>query len=223
MPGDILNYGVLKEQVQGRRFTNTQLTSGIPYWLFQAYQDVWDAGDWHFKKVRLAALALTSGSYAGTVDDARGPVVDVLNVYDENGSQIPRLPWDDWRARYAQSISDATVTSKPTAWALDGTNVRVGPRADATYAWTCDYRRGVTTRTSLGVEQPGWFQGDADIPLWDGHGRLLVVRAQSIGLKDVNDPTFGPLDDEYDIALARFTEDHHDRGAAPVQFGRQAY
>jgi hypothetical protein len=44
----------------------------------------------------------------------------------------------------------------------------------------------------------GYFTAGTDYPLWDDHHSILIPRAQVLGLKSLNDPTWPPLQDEYD-------------------------
>jgi hypothetical protein len=60
------------------------------------------------------------------------------------------------------------------------------------------YRRRLAHKNAAGTVVGGYFTDGSDYPLWDDHHSILIPRAQSIGLKSLNDPTWPPLQDEYD-------------------------
>jgi hypothetical protein len=60
------------------------------------------------------------------------------------------------------------------------------------------------------VFQTGFYQDDADIPAWDDHHYLLVVRARILGGRIYSDPTVDVLEDEYARLLEAMREDYVD-------------
>lgn len=215
--GSVLTFQALLDEVMGQgqsaRFPQSRLPSARR-WLSTAYTDVWNAADWTFKKVFDVAL--------DTVDDGNDPnymptmptdFQSVLSLYDDNGDELVEMTRDELQDQY-RADRVAGVTGRPEAFAVSARQIMLAPSPDQSYSFTMDYVRRICHRDSGGLIVVGFFDDSATdhYPLWDDHHYLLVPRAQTIGLKTLNDPTWPPLQDEYQGLLGSMLVDYTNYG-----------
>lgn len=198
-----LTYKMLQDAVLGKRFPETSRTDA-KRWLSTAYQDVWGAADWTFAHVTREALAITSGDNTPALPTT---FADVIALYDDDGAKLLRLDQERFERTYGDVLVDATVGA-PEAYMVVGRALYLAPIPDTTATFSLSYRRRMFFRTTGGVVSGGMMVNDSDIPGWDDHHSVLIPRASAIGLMELNDPTFGPLMDEYERQLSRMKDDY---------------
>jgi hypothetical protein len=201
-----MTYAQLRTQVQGDRLGSN--VADIPYWLAAAYTDVWNAGNWTFRRVSDATFYTTNdGTSTGTPTATPMMPADFgtsLILVDDQGDQLLQKEETQFEAAY---IAD-TTTGRPCYFQIVNRQIRLWPTPDAGYAFSWSYRRRLATRTPAGTVQAGWFQTDNDLPLWDDHGYILVVRAKLLGLKQLTDPSAIVLQDEFSRLLDAMSDDY---------------
>lgn len=203
-----LSYADQRDAVQERRFPSSTAATYIPQWLAAAYADVWNAEEWTFKRVTRATWYTTAdGTSTGTATATPEMPSDFARprfLYDDQGNELRWLDEREFDSRYAGDAS----TGRPSAYKTVNRQITLWPTPVAKYAFTLSYKRRLSTRTAGGTVQVGFYQADTDIPLWDDHNYILVVRAKIIGLRDRSDPTSADLVDEYQRLLAAMVEEY---------------
>lgn len=189
----------LQDAVLGRRFPGASQRENAKRWLRTAYSDVWAAHDWSFKRVSLADVTvLTGGLLSLPTDFGRE-----IGVYTDQGSRLVQVAQDRFEEEFL-------VSELGTARAFMAVNrqITVAPvSVGATYQLS--YERRVAHLESDGTTvSAGFMDEDSDTPLWlEEHHSLLVPRAMVIGLQEINDPSWEPLQDEYERQLDRMRKD----------------
>lgn len=212
-----LSFLRLKQLVSGKgqsaRFP-AQRYDDVGVWLNVAEQDVWDAADWTFKKAAGKQL---------TVDRARPTMppgfAEARFVYDDHGAPLEELSSDSFDRRYGA----VTATGRPEAFCTVDRRLQFGPAPDREYTFELSFRRRIVHKDKSGDPVEGPMSADDDTPWWDDHHFLLVPRAQIIGLKSLNDPTWPPLQEEYEGLFVNMIADYVDRPNTPRQYGRAAW
>jgi len=202
-----LNYAAQKAAVYENRFPST---SPVNQWLAAAYTDIWNAAPWPFAEVGRENWYLTADGTAGGTPTVtpKMPTTygEVRAVYDDQGSELDWLTPYQFDSRYAADTS----TGRPAAFKVVNRQITLWPTPTSGYLFTLSYRRRLYTRTSVGAVQAGFYQDDADLPAWDDHHYILVMRAKIIGLHDRSDPTASDLEGEYQRLLAAMIGDYVD-------------
>jgi hypothetical protein len=204
-----LTYSDLLDAIRERRFPSS---SPAAQWLAAAYADVWNAHNWTFKEVSRAAFYTTAD---GTSTGAASPTPlmpaafgRARALYDDQGCALVELDQGEFERRYTPYLTPSVVTGRPEAFMVVNRQITLAPTPDSKYAFTLSYRRRLATRTAGGAVQAGFFQNNTDLPLWDDHHYLLVLRAKLIGLRDRSDPTASDLQGEYGQLLEAMREDY---------------
>ena len=197
-----LTYLQLQNAVLGRRFPNAS-RSDAKRWLATAYSDVWAAEDWTFKRVSRATLTFTAGDSTPAMPADFG---DAIELYDNYGTIIERLSQEEFEEEYADTLILGT-TGIVEAYTVVNRQIEVAPvPGDASYKLS--YWRSVCHKESDGTTvTAGFMDEDTDYPLWDDHHSILIPRAMVIGLIEINDPTWQPLQEEYERQLERMKRD----------------
>ncbi len=199
-----LNLAALRTAVLGRRFPAASQASNATRWLSTAYTDVWNAADWTFKRVSLSSLAVVSGAEKPTM-----PVdyADTLALFDQYGDELERMPQERFEQKFAADFANGNV-GQPWAFTVIDRRVILGPRPALTGTFKHSYRRRLSHKLfDQETVDVGFMNDDTDYPLWPDHHGVLVARAQSIGLQEINDPTWQGPQQEYERQLARMEED----------------
>ncbi len=194
-----LNYLALQDAVLGRRFPAASQRANAKRWLATAYQDVWSADDWAFKRVSLSNLSVTAGDSTPTMP---ADFADTVVLFDANGSELQRLSQEGLDSHAAGSGSGS-----PYVYSVVNRQITLAPNPGAT-TLKLSYRRRLASRTLALVVQAGFMSLDTDYPLWDDHHSLLIPRATAIGLAEINDPTWEQAQTEYERQLARMKDDY---------------
>lgn len=209
-----MTYAELRAAILERRFPSN---SPVSSWLEAAYDDVWNATEWEFKRVSGATWYTTAdGLSNGTPAQQPKMLVDFANplaLYDDLGNPLVQLPQREFEKTYQPYI----VSDRPEAFMVVNRQIWLGPKPNAAYPFKLSYKRRISTRTTTGAVQAGFFVQDTDIPLWDDHHYLLVLRAKMIGLRDRSDPTASDLENEFARLLAAMKDEYVEQGV----LGRQ--
>lgn len=209
-----LPYGDQKTEVLRDRFPNTAPAAA---WLAAAYTEVWNAAPWSFKRVSRETFYTTAdGTSTGTA--TASPLMPAafsrgVAVYDDLGDKLEELLPHEFERRFAGD----PVFGPPDTFCVVNRQVQLFPTPDAAYAFTISYRRRLSTRTTAGVFQAGFYLDDSDIPAWDDHHYLLVVRARILGGRIYSDPTVDQLENEYARLLDAMVEDYTEQLPAGTQ------
>jgi hypothetical protein len=207
MAGLTLNYGEQKTKVAGDRLTSE--TTDIPEWLAAAYVDVWNAANWTFKRVSRETFYTTDDGTSTGVPTATPKMpaafAEATVLLDDQGYEVKQMPEIDFETK----LTD-TTTGRPAYYTVVNRQILLWPTPDAAYAFKVSYKRRLATRNSSGTVHAGFYTADTDLPLWDDHHYILVVRAKILGLKLMTDPTADMLQDEYgrlmDAMMAEYVE-----------------
>lgn len=203
-----LSYSDQVSAVQENRFPSSTATTAIPQWLEAAYGDVWNASRWSFKRVSRASWYTTDTGLVGGTATATPDMPDAFGrvdgVFDADGCKLKELTPGEFDYRYAAD----TTTGIPDTFTVVGRQITLYPTPTSALLYTLSYHRRLSTRTSAGVFQAGFYVADSDIPAWDDHHYILVIRAKIIGLRDRSDPTAGDLEGEYARLLEAMRSDY---------------
>lgn len=200
-----LTYADQRAAIYERRFPTS---SPVSQWLAAAYLDVWNSHPWTFKDVSREQWYTTDTGLVGGAP-AQQPLMPaafsrVTGLYDDQGYELLQLTQHEFEHAYAP----ITSTGKPEAFSVVNRRIILGPAPDSAYPFQVSYRRRLATRTAALTVQTGFYQADTDLPLWDDHHYLLVLRAKLIGLRDRSDPTAADLQAEYAGLLEAMREDY---------------
>jgi hypothetical protein len=205
--GTVLNYGELRTAIQENRFPSSDPISD---WLGAAYSDVWNAANWTFKRVSRANLyttadGLSSGTPSATPSMPAAFADITSGVFDDTGCKLKQLT----EFEFERLLTEQTpTTGRPSHFMVVNRQITFWPTPASAYLFKVSYRRRLATRTSVGAVQAGFFQNDTDLPLWDDHHYLLVLRAKLIGLRDRSDPTASDLEGEFSRLLSAMQTDY---------------
>ena len=200
-----LNFLALQDAVLGRRFPAASQRPNAKRWLATAYADVWGAADWRFKRVSLSPLDVTSGEQTVPV-----PVdyEETLSLFDQYGDELTRMAEEDFERTFAADFANSIVGA-PWAYTVVDGNLILGPRPNVTTTFSHSYKRRLSHLASdQQTVQAGFMDADIDYPLWRDHHSVLIPRAVSIGLQELNDTTWQQPQQEYERQLARMQAQH---------------
>lgn len=201
-----LTYKALQDAVLGRRFPAASQRENAKRWIDTAYADVWNAlrGEgryWTFELVFRSTLTVTSGDSTPAMPADYG---DTVNLLDDEGNELARLSPED----FDREFHDLTETGTPYAFTVVDRQIHLGPTPDASVSFTHTYRRRLSHKADGSTVTAGPMNSDNDTPLWDDHHSVLIPRATALGLQEINDPTWQPLQEEYERQLSRMKEDY---------------
>lgn len=200
-----LNLAALRTAVLGRRFPAASQTTNATRWLATAYADVWAAGNWTFKRVSRESLAIVAGDETPDMPAAFG---DATKLFDNQGSEIPRMHQDEFEACYAAELVQG-IRGVPEAFTVVNRQIILAPIPQATTTFKLSYeRRMAHKQADETTVVAGFMDADTDYPLWDDHHALLIPRAQAIGLQEVSDPTWQLAQADYERQLDRMVTDY---------------
>jgi hypothetical protein len=199
-----LTYLNLQDAILGRRFPAASQRANSKRWLATAYQDVWSAADWTFKRVSRATFAVVSGNNQPTMPATFG---DAIELFDNQGARLLRLSEEDFERAYADSIVTVT-TGVPVAYMVVNRQIHLAPIPSVTANFALSYTRRVSCRDTALAVKAGVMSVDTDYPLWDDHHSVLIPRAVAIGLIELNDSTSDAAQAEYERQLARMRDDY---------------
>jgi hypothetical protein len=198
-----LNFLALQDAVLGRRVPAASQRNNAKRWLATAYQDVWSAAEWTFKRVSRADLATIAGDSTPVM-----PVdfQDVLDLYDSFGEPLLRLSQERFEYEFGDILAQSQI-GLPDAYTVVNRRIEIAP-VPGGETFKLSYLRRLSSRTASLVVQAGFMVDDDDYPLWDDHHSVLIPRALAIGLLEINDPTWQEAQEEYERQLARMRDDY---------------
>ena len=199
-----LTFLQLQDAVLGRRFPAASQRDNAKRWIATAYQDVWSAADWTFKRVSRFSLAMTSGDSTPAMPSDFG---EALDLYDDSGVPMMRYSQEEFEYRYGDILL-TSQTGLPEAYVVVNRQIEVAPFPTTTTFRLSYLRRLSHKELDETTVTGGFFDEDSDYPLWDDHHSLLIPRATAIGLQEVNDPTWDQAQEEYERQLSRMREDY---------------
>jgi hypothetical protein len=207
-PGVVLTYAEQKAAVYEKRFPSS---SPVAQWLAAAYADIWNAHPWTFKRITGYPLYTTADGLSTGLVTAT-PLMPatfgrVLALFDQDGAELEEFAPHEFEHTFTQF----TAMGQPEAYTVVNRQIILGPPPNAAYPYRLSFRRRLATRNSAGTVQSGFYIADTDIPLWDDHSYLLVIRAKLIGLRDRSDPTATDLEGEYVRLLDAMREEYGER------------
>ena len=213
-----LSYLDSQNAVLGRRFPPASQRVNAKRWLATAYQDVWSAADWTFKRVSRVSFPLTAGISTPTMPSDFG---DAIELYDDMGEVLVRLSQERFEEEFADILVQSQ-TGTPEVYTVVNRQIEVAPIPGAV-TFRLSYFRRLSHKEENGTTVTGGFMDeDTDYPLWDDHHSVLIPRATAIGLQEINDPTWDQAQEEYERQLARMRDDYVQQNPA-VQWGAVAW
>lgn len=129
-----------------------------------AYEEIWNAAEWQFKRVQTAPFAITSGTPAMPADFAKS-----LQLFDDLGEELEPMNSEEFEGTYRYSITN-NITGRPEAFKVVNRQITVAPTPNVTYNGFISYYRRLSYYTAGGVATPGFMSLDTDIPLWPNFG-----------------------------------------------------
>jgi hypothetical protein len=199
-----LNYLALQDAVLGRRFPAASQRTNAKRWLATAYQDVWSAEDWTFKRVSRASLTMTAGDTTPTMPADFGSAIE---LFDDSGNKLEYLSQERFERYFAADLIVSTAGT-PYAYTVVNRQIEVSS-APGTATYKLSYYRRLSHKESDGTTvTAGFMDEDSDYPLWDDNHAVLIPRATAIGLIEVNDPTWQQAQEEYERQLGRMMSDY---------------
>lgn len=204
-----MTYKELQDAVLGRRFPPASQRENAKRWLATAYSDVWAAYDWTFKRVSRENVAVTTGGVV-TMPATFGKEIA---LYDDFGVRVAQLSQERFEEYF-----DTTELGGAIGFMSVNRQITVSPDPGAV-TYRLSYMRRLAHKEADGVTvSAGFMDEDSDFPLWDDHHSVLIPRATSIGLLELNDPTWEQQQEEYERQLARMRQDYEVRRPA-LQWG----
>lgn len=201
----ILNFTALQTAVQANRFDASQ---DMATWVRTAYEQLWQAAEWSFKKVSSTAITLpTTGLPTMPADFSR---MGGGGLYDDLGEELEPLEETEFRRRYLESRV-AGATGRPTAYTVIDRQIVLGPYPDKAYSGFIAYTRRLCTRDSGGALQVGNFQVGTDLPFWNHttgeHHYVIALRAMITGRVFESDMSAQMLQEEFQQALTAMMDE----------------
>lgn len=194
-----LTYLNIYQAVLGRRFPQSSQLTNSKRWVDTAYQDVWSAADWTFRRVPQSDLVVASATPTMPADYA-----DTIDLFDPQGYRLERMSEEDFERDFLPASS---INVFP-AYAYTVVNRQIYLPATAAGTYKHSYYRRMAHKDNAGAVIAGPMSLDTDKPLWDDHHSVLIPRAQVIGLIELNDPTWEQLQAEYERQLSRMKRDY---------------
>lgn len=195
-----MNFRQMQDEVIAFRFHESQRAYVIR-WINQVYQQVWVAADWHFKYIYSNNLNVVAGSSTPVLP---GDFGNVISVFDDQGFQLTYLTPQEFSSLWRGN----TGTGKADTYTVVGGTLHLGITPSTSLTYTMDYMRRVSHLDDGVTAAAGFMDSDNDTPLWDSeHHYMLVPGAMALGMKESNDFTFGPLEEEYKMGLAAMVDE----------------
>lgn len=211
-----LTYLNLQDAVLGRRFPASTQRSNAKRCLAVAYQDVWSAEDWTFKRVSRSSFAIP-GTGTGTKPQMPADFGHAIALFDDQGHEIEPASEDSLERFYSASA----LTGRPDVFTVVNRQIILSSDP-GTVTYQLSYQRRLSSRTAALAVQAGMMNVDGDYPLWDDHHGVLIPRAQAILYLELWDPSFADVQAEYERQLARMKDDYAQE--RPLrQWARQAW
>jgi hypothetical protein len=209
-----VNRAALRAELQATGFGgSTAEQIRLNNWLDAAYTYVWNEGDWSFKKVDQAILAVSGASPTMPADFG---TVDYIE--DNFGALLEQLEPERFDA-YFQPIPNP-VTGPPWSYKVVNRQVVFGPAPTGAVNFKWSYTRRVVHLDNALATQPGTLGADTDSPFWPvDHHMVLVYAAALIGHSMNSNPFgqgFAALRDD---ALRAMREDLEVELAPGLQWG----
>lgn len=200
-----MTYLEIVNEILNLRF-NENRRSMAQRWVGIKEMEVWSAYDWPFKVVRGATLTIASGNISPTMPTGFFKVLK-NGLQDDLGSKLTYLEPDLFDSYYVGTSN--TYQGRPQEYTIVNGVLYLGPTPDTGYTFTVSYQRTYVHLNGAGAVTAGPMSADTDTPIWDSQFHfLLVPAAMGLGLKLENDPTSGPIDQEYAALMARMA-DHY--------------
>jgi hypothetical protein len=212
-----MTYAGIYNAVLGRRFPASTQTTNAKRWVDTAYQDVWSADDWTFKRMPYQALAVVAGNNQPTMPADFGREID---LYDNFGTQLVQMDQSRFERMYLGTLvpGGQGQFGTPSAYMVANRQIYLSQPPVASTNYYLSYQRRMAHKNSGGTVVSGPMSADTDVPLWDDHHAILITRATVIGLIEINDPSWKQQQDEYERQLDRMKKDYVERQPA-VQWG----
>jgi len=209
-----LNYLALQDAVLGRRFPAASQRPNAKRWLATAYQDVWSAEDWTFKRVSRASLTVTANDLTPGMPTDFG---QMIALYDGFGDKLEYLSQERFERYFAPELILAT-SGNPSFYTVVDRQIYLSSSPGNTTFHISYVRRLSHKQSDQLTVAPGFMDDDIDYPLWDDNHSVLIPRATAIGLIELNDPTWSEAQAEYERQLDRMRFDYEERRPA-IQWG----
>ncbi len=208
-----MNYQAIYTEIVNIRF-NSQASkiAQVKSWVGQAEVAVWNAADWHFKRVPIANLTVTAGIATEPPDFSKAK-----RLYDPRGARLEYLEPDVFEEAF---ISDPnTPVANASHYTVINRQILVAPYETGTFKLA--YRRRYAHLNNGGSVIAGLMSADTDTPIWDPEFHyLLVPWALILGMKLENDPSAEAIRNQRDEMLAGMVSELvGGQEGEPLQYG----
>lgn len=190
----------------------------IKKWINSRYRLVFGMRDWPFRHVYRESVTIDgTGAVSATVSPLRRAFALELA---SDGSALNFVQPSVMREEF---LANNTNSGVPVDYMQIDNVLQVRPVPSGSVAASLSYQRAVCCFKQDGTIRAGGMVADDDYPLWpQEHHYLLVTGGMAVGLKNVNDPTWEALDQEYGMALDLMLDDLFPADTyGNLQYGRQ--
>lgn len=194
--------------------------SSCKLWINHRYRQLFGMRDWPFRYVEREAVTINS---SGTLASFSSPLRRAFALeLASDGSSLAFVQPDTMRLDYPVNQTSAAT---PQEYTVRGGIVYVKPAPSGDTSAYLSYQRSVCCYKADGTIRTGAMTADDDYPLWpEEHHYLLVLGGMATGLKNVNDPTWEALEQEYAIGVDSMIDDLFPPDTyGNIQYGRQVY
>ncbi len=199
-----MNFKAIQDEIINARFNENQRAS-VKYWINLRYAQIWAMAEWPWKFVGPTTLSIVADDQTPVLPaDIDIPYV----VFDDVGNVVQQMDGKsfDISYRYSEINNDK---GKPQAYKWLDNVLTLAPIPNTNYTFSLTYLRRLASKTQAGALQDGPMVADTDTPIWDSnYDYMLVLGAMATGLKVENDPTWQPLQNDFELFLDTMREEY---------------
>lgn len=194
-----------------------QRRANVARWLQHRYRQVFGLRDWSFRQaIREPVTIGADGSFQTDV-----PARRIIAVELATGDALAYMTPAELRAAYPVGGPQAPP---PLHYTASGGVVRVAPAPGGDLSAFCTYQRSVCCYAENGTLHAGALANATDYPIWpEEHHYLLVLGGMATGLKNVNDPSWVSVEQEFQLGVDSMIDDLMPEQYGTLQYGREDY
>lgn len=222
-----MNYGEAVDAVMSDRWPDHKRPD-VQRWVRGRHAFIYLSFDWPFRRFGPLQVEAAGGVYHDlSLESSALRAATVRGITDENGDSLQFMD----RRRFEELFAGETDAGKPWAYTVyeeqadpKGFRKRIywGPRNDAARTLNISFTLRLAHLDADGALVDGNFTTDTDRPLWpEDFDELLILGAAAMGMKLESDPSWRPLQDDFDRLLAVMQGDVvGEAGGGNVQYAR---
>ena len=207
----------MQNEIVNLRFGEPKRLNAV-LWIQHRYRQVFGLRDWPFRQVSREPVTTGAGGSITTASPLRRAYALELASGDSLAYISPREMRTDYKVGTA-------LTGPPQVYTQIGGLLQTQPPLPSGASVFVSYQRAVCCFDDHGLIRAGALSGAADTPLWpEEHHYLLVLGGMATGLKNVNDPTWESLEQEYQLSIDAMIDDLMPPDLyGTTQYGRQSF